>query len=187
MKFDFHMVFVIKLLLDDNTYGLQNLLEFECNHFTSIFQARSEFKNSNFGGKSNELLIQCRFTNKSDFSMRAKILRYCKVGTSLFSHQKLSIPSSCYVLSRNFERWVMPLTRTFLCKIIFLHNVEKLKLNPPFSLCINVKNYVIHWNDLKSWFAYTYICLYLTHFTCEKKTQKQLFSSKFSCRRLLFF
>ena len=58
------MVFAIKMLLD-NTYGLLNLLEFNCNN---IFQAESEFKNSNFGGKSSELLIQCRFPNKFDFS-----------------------------------------------------------------------------------------------------------------------
>ena len=29
---------------------------------------KKEFKNSNFGGKSSELLIQCRFPNKFDFS-----------------------------------------------------------------------------------------------------------------------
>ena len=51
------MVFAIKMLLD-NAYGLLNLFEFKCNHFNSIFQAESEFKNSNFGGKSSELLIQ---------------------------------------------------------------------------------------------------------------------------------
>ena len=51
----------------DKTYGLLNLLESECNHFTSLYQAEYEFENSNFGGKSSELLIQCRFTNKFDF------------------------------------------------------------------------------------------------------------------------
>ena len=35
----------------DNTYGFLNILEFYCNHFLkSLFQAESEFKNSNFGG-----------------------------------------------------------------------------------------------------------------------------------------
>ena len=62
------MVFAIKMLLD-NTYGLLNHLEFKCNHFTSLFQAESEFKYSNFGGKSSELLIQCRISNKFDFSI----------------------------------------------------------------------------------------------------------------------
>ena len=60
------MVFAIKMLLD-NAYGLLNLLEFKCNHFNSLFQAESEFKNSNFGGKSSELLIQCQFPNKFNF------------------------------------------------------------------------------------------------------------------------
>ena len=60
------MVFAIKMLLN-NTYGLLNRLEFKCNHFTSLFEAESEFKNSK-GGKSSELLIQCRFPNKFDFS-----------------------------------------------------------------------------------------------------------------------
>ena len=61
------MVFAIKMRLD-KTYGLQNLLEFKSNHLTSLFDAQSEFKNPNFGGKSSELLIQCRrFPNKFDF------------------------------------------------------------------------------------------------------------------------
>ena len=66
-KLFFLMVFAIKMLLN-NSYGLLNLLEFVCNHFDSLFQAGYEFKNSNFGGKSSELLIQCWFTNKFDFS-----------------------------------------------------------------------------------------------------------------------
>ena len=41
-KFCFLMVFAIKMLLD-NTYGSLNLFEFNCNHFTSLFQAESEF------------------------------------------------------------------------------------------------------------------------------------------------
>ena len=60
------MVFAIEMLLD-NAYGLLNLLEFKCNHFDSLFQAESEFKNSNFGGKSSELPVQYRFLNKFDF------------------------------------------------------------------------------------------------------------------------
>ena len=39
------------------TYGLRNLLEIECNHFNSLFQAEFEFKNSNVGGK--QLKIMC--------------------------------------------------------------------------------------------------------------------------------
>ena len=46
------MVVAIKMLLD-NAYGLLNLHEFKHNHFNSIFQAESEFKNLNSGGKSN--------------------------------------------------------------------------------------------------------------------------------------
>ena len=61
------MVFDIKMNLD-YIYGLLNLLELKCNHFNSLFQAESEFKNSNFGGKSSEL-VQCRFPNKFDFSV----------------------------------------------------------------------------------------------------------------------
>ena len=59
------MVFAIKMLLN-NAYGLLNLLEFLCKHFNSLFQP--ELKNSNFGRKSCELLIQCQFPNRFDFS-----------------------------------------------------------------------------------------------------------------------
>ena len=59
-------------MLLDNAYGLLNLLEFKCNHFNSLFQAESEFKNSNFGGKSSELLIKCRFPNKFAFNKFSK-------------------------------------------------------------------------------------------------------------------
>ena len=55
-------------MLLDHTYGLLNLLEFKCDHLTSLFQAESEFKKSKFGGKFSELLIQCWFPNKFDFS-----------------------------------------------------------------------------------------------------------------------
>ena len=66
------MVFAIKVLLN-NAYGLLNLLEFICNHFNGLFQAESEseFKNSNFGGKSSEILIQCLFPKKFDFKTKA--------------------------------------------------------------------------------------------------------------------
>ena len=43
-------VFAIKMLLD-KPYGLLNLLEFKCDHFSSFFQAESQFQNSNVGGK----------------------------------------------------------------------------------------------------------------------------------------
>ena len=44
------MVFALKMFLD-NTYRLPNLFEFKSYHFSSLFQAECEFKNSNFGGK----------------------------------------------------------------------------------------------------------------------------------------
>ena len=51
----------------------------------------------------------------------------CKI-IHFFSHQTLSIGryGSCYVLSRNFERWVVPFTRTFLCKNYFQHGADKI-------------------------------------------------------------
>ena len=63
------MVFATKMLLDNTFAGLLNPHKFKCNHFTSLFQAESEFKNSNFGGKSSKLQIKCRFPNKFDFSI----------------------------------------------------------------------------------------------------------------------
>ena len=81
-KLFFLMVFGIKMLLD-NAYGLLNLLEFKCNYFNSLFQAESEFKNSNFGRKSSELLIQCRFPNKFNFRHTYSTVytyQYCKKG-----------------------------------------------------------------------------------------------------------
>ena len=57
-------------MLLDNACGLLNLLEFKCNNFNSLFRAESEFKNSNFGGKSSELMVQCRFPYKFDFSIK---------------------------------------------------------------------------------------------------------------------
>ena len=49
------MFFAIKMLLD-NTQRLLNLPEYKCNHFNILFQAESVFKNSNFGGKSSEIM-----------------------------------------------------------------------------------------------------------------------------------
>ena len=65
--FFFLVVFAIKMLLD-NTYGLPNLFEFKSYHFNSFFQAESEFKNSNFGGKYIEIMSSLMFSNKYDFS-----------------------------------------------------------------------------------------------------------------------
>ena len=45
----FLIVFAIKMLLDKSYGTLLNLLEFEWDHFSSLFQA--EFQNSNVGGK----------------------------------------------------------------------------------------------------------------------------------------
>ena len=41
-KFFFLIVFAIKMLLD-KSYGLLNLLEFKCDHLSSLFQAESQF------------------------------------------------------------------------------------------------------------------------------------------------
>ena len=60
------MIFAIKMLLD-NIYGLLNLFEFKINHFNSLVQAKSEFKNSNFGGKYIEIMSSLMFSNKYDF------------------------------------------------------------------------------------------------------------------------
>ena len=68
-KFFFLMIFAIKMLLD-NIYGLLNLFEFKINHFNSLVQAKSEFKNSNFGGKYIEIMSSLMFSNKYDFSRR---------------------------------------------------------------------------------------------------------------------
>ena len=65
-KFFFLMIFAIKMLLD-NIYGLLNLFEFKINHFNSLVQAKSEFKNSNFGGKYIEIMSSLMFSNKYDF------------------------------------------------------------------------------------------------------------------------
>ena len=82
------MVFAIKMLLG-NVYGLLNLLEFKCYHFNGLFQAESEFKNSNFGGKSSELLIQCRFSKKFDFSRTLYLLLVsAATGGELFKKKK---------------------------------------------------------------------------------------------------
>ena len=49
-KFFFIIVFAMKMLLD-KPYGLLNPLEIECDHFSSLLQAESQFQNSNVGGK----------------------------------------------------------------------------------------------------------------------------------------
>jgi len=59
------MIFAIKMLLD-NIYGLLNLFEFEINHFNTLVQAKSEFKNSNLGGKHTETTSPLMFSNKYD-------------------------------------------------------------------------------------------------------------------------
>ena len=67
-KFFFLMVFALKMILD-NTYGLLNLLEVYWYHFNILVLAESEFKNSNVGGKHIEIMSQCWFWNKYDFSI----------------------------------------------------------------------------------------------------------------------
>ena len=50
-KFFFLIAFAIKMLLD-KPYGLLNILEFKCDHLVgSLFQAESQFQNSNVGVK----------------------------------------------------------------------------------------------------------------------------------------
>ena len=49
-KFFFLIVFTITMLLD-KPHGLLNLREFKCDHFSNVFQAESQFQNSNVGGK----------------------------------------------------------------------------------------------------------------------------------------
>ena len=49
-KFFIFIVFAIKMLLD-KLHVLLYLLEFEYDHFRSIFKAESQFQNSNVGGK----------------------------------------------------------------------------------------------------------------------------------------
>ena len=73
-KFFFLMIFAIKMLLD-NIYGLLNLFEFKINHFNSLVQAKSEFKNSNFGGKYIEIMSSLMFSNKYDFKYEF-VIRY---------------------------------------------------------------------------------------------------------------
>ena len=61
-------------MLLDNIYGLLNLFEFKINHFNSLVQAKSEFKNSNFGGKYIEIMSSLMFSNKYDFSKSDSVL-----------------------------------------------------------------------------------------------------------------
>ena len=51
------MVFNIKMLLD-STYGLLKLFEFKYNHFKSLFQAKSEFKDSNFWQENMQIFLR---------------------------------------------------------------------------------------------------------------------------------
>ena len=66
VKFFILIVFAIKLLLD-KPYGLLNLLEFKCDHFSSPFQAESQFQNSNVGGKGLDFISQLQIRGKCDF------------------------------------------------------------------------------------------------------------------------
>ena len=43
-------------MLLDKAYGLLYILEIKCDHFSSLFQAESQFQNSNIGGKQIENL-----------------------------------------------------------------------------------------------------------------------------------
>ena len=54
-------------MLLDKPYELLNLLEFKCDHFSSLFGAESIFQNSNVGGKQLEFISQCRIRGKFDF------------------------------------------------------------------------------------------------------------------------
>ena len=69
-------------MLLDNIYGLLNLFEFKINHFNSLVQAKSEFKNSNFGGKYIEIMSSLMFSNKYDFSKVSSKVSDCKIPIS---------------------------------------------------------------------------------------------------------
>ena len=51
----------------DKPYGLLNLLEYKCDHFSSLFQAESKFQFSKVGGKMLDFNSQCQFKEKFDF------------------------------------------------------------------------------------------------------------------------
>ena len=79
------MVFAIKMLLD-NTYGLPNLFEFKSYHFNSFYQAESEFKNSNFGGKYIEIMSSLMFSNKYNFRLEYNIFaKYVHCFANIFN------------------------------------------------------------------------------------------------------
>ena len=125
------MVFAIKILLN-NAYGLLNLLEFICNHFNSLFQAESEYKNSNFGGKSSEILIQCLFPKKFDFraeavtygtatiAIEALVSMYSSKKQNLFSEKK----KDDFFPGRIFRRLA---TSTMLSLFVYVFESHKKK------------------------------------------------------------
>ena len=66
------MVFAIKMLLD-STYGLLKLFEFKYNHFKSLFQAKYEFKDSDFWQENMQIFLRTathmKFTRFSDSTL----------------------------------------------------------------------------------------------------------------------
>ena len=110
------MIYAIKMILD-NTYGLLNILEFKCNHFNSLFQAESQFQNSNVGGKQLENLCQCWFWNKFDFSGFT-----INTQAALFHLTKLSrlcalLPPFCYAVAIA----LVAITITHSCTLLSSH------------------------------------------------------------------
>ena len=55
------------MLLDRPYIVLLNLLELKCNHSSSLFQAESQFQNSNVGGKKLDFISQLQIRGKFDF------------------------------------------------------------------------------------------------------------------------
>ena len=94
------MIFAIKMLLD-NIYGLLNLFEFKINHFNSLVQAKSEFKNSNFGGKYIEIMSSLMFSNKYDFSSKIYFWQLLKL-------------QKWILVQNNFVKLIYLISRVFL-------------------------------------------------------------------------
>ena len=59
------VVFAIKMLLD-KLYGLLNLLELKCDHFSCLFQAESQFQI--LAGNSLNMCPSCPFSRNATFS-----------------------------------------------------------------------------------------------------------------------
>ena len=70
-------------MLLDNACGLLNLLGFKCNNFKSLFQAESEFKNSNFEHISSTLVNKNSKWSKL-FVQKVYINAQCMLADSVY-------------------------------------------------------------------------------------------------------